>query len=49
MTPGSVMPGIAGLIGCEPVASTSLEKDRVSPSASVTFRAFVSITVARQP
>ena len=49
MTPGSAMPGIAGRIGCEPVANTSLEKGRDCPSASATVRAFVSIAVARQP
>ena len=49
MTPGSAMPGIAGRIGCEPVANTSLEKASDCPSASVTLRAAVSIAVARQP
>ena len=49
ITPGSAMPGICGRIGCEPVASTSFEKGRDSPSASATVRAFGSIAVARQP
>ena len=49
ITPGNAMPGSAGRIGCEPVANTSLEKARDSPSARLTLRALVSIAVARQP
>jgi hypothetical protein len=48
-TPGRFIPGMSGLIGCEPVANTSLENDSRAPPASVTLRAAASTAVARTP
>ena len=48
-TPGKSIPGIASLIGWEPVAKTSLENDSRVPFDSVTSRAVGSTALARTP
>ena len=37
------MPGIGGLIACEPVAKTSFENASICPSSSATVRALTSM------